>query len=216
MSAQQLNQPEKRPYHASDKEALYQICLQTADAGQDASEIYKDPSLLGDLYVGPYLAFQPELARVLEDELGICGYFVAVNDTVSYQEWFLREWLPKIQKGRDAPLKFEACESQNDALLASLFDFSMYQPDWLPRYPAHFHIELIERAQGKGYGTVWMQELFRLLQQQDSLGVHLGMHPDNQQAFSFFKKMGFNKLEHADLPWEEVLYLGKDLKQGVF
>jgi hypothetical protein len=149
MSIQQLNQPEKRPYRSSDKEALYRICLQTADAGQDASDTYKDASLLGDLYVGPYLAYQPEMAWVLEDEHGICGYLLAVNETVSYQEWFLREWLPKVQKGREAPVQSEGGESPDDALLASLFDFSMYQPDWFSLYPAHFHIELIERAQGK-------------------------------------------------------------------
>jgi ribosomal protein S18 acetylase RimI-like enzyme len=61
-----------------------------------------------------------------------------------------------------------------------------------------------------------MQELFQMLQNKTVVGVHLGMHPDNQQALSFFKKMGFIEQEHADLPWEEVLYLGKDLKQEFF
>ena len=42
------------------------------------------------------------------------------------------------------------------------------------------------------------------------------MHPDNKRALSFYEKLGFEVLEHADLPWEEVLYLGKDLKEEGF
>ena len=48
-------------------------------------------------------------------------------------------------------------------------------------------------------------------QQRGSLGVHLGMHPDNQKALRFYQKLGFSELEKANLVWEEVLYLGKQL-----
>ena len=69
------------------------------------------------------------------------------------------------------------------------------------------NIELLERIQGKGYGTQWMMEMLKSLQKQGCQGVHLGMHPDNKRALSFYEKLGFEVLEHADLPWEEVLYL---------
>ena len=207
MKAIRLIKPRRRTYQSGDKEGIYRVCLQTGDAGQDASALYKNASLLGDLYVGPYLAFQPEHAWVIEDDVGICGYVLAVKDTSCYQNWFMTEWLPEIQKNRQAPVSGVEPESPDDALLASLFDFSMYQPSWLPLFPAHFHIELLERIQGKGYGTQWMMEMLKSLQKQGCQGVHLGMHPDNKRALSFYEKLGFEVLEHADLPWEEVLYL---------
>ena len=216
MSLIQHNHPDKRPYQAGDKKALYQICIRTANAGHDARHIYEDILLLGDLYLGSYLHHQPEMVWVMENNLGLCGYLAAVSDTVSYQNWFLTEWLPGIQKGRQVQLHDGTSDSPDDALLASLFDYSMYRPEWLHDYPAHFHIALLEHVRGMGNGSNWIQELFQVLQKQGCPGVHLGMHPENHSALSFFKKIGFRKLEYADLPREEVLYLGKNLKPEEF
>jgi len=216
MSAIEHNYPDKRPYRAGDKKVLYQICIRTANAGHDARHIYRDTLLLGDLYLGSYLHYQPEMVWVMEDSLGLCGYLAAVSDTVNYQNWFLTEWLPEIQKGRQAQLHDGTSDNPDDALLDSLFDYSMYRPQWLHDYPAHFHIALLEHVRGMGNGSDWIQELFRVLQMQGCPGVHLGMHPENHSALSFFKKIGFRKLEYADLPREEVLYLGKNLKPEGF
>ena len=40
-------------------------------------EAYADA--LGRLFVGPYLAFEPELSLVLEDARGICGYALGAH-----------------------------------------------------------------------------------------------------------------------------------------
>ena len=50
-----------RPYHPSDLCALYRVCLLTGDSGQDASQLYRDPELLGHIYVAPYAVFEPDL-----------------------------------------------------------------------------------------------------------------------------------------------------------
>ena len=47
-----------------DAAALYRICLLTGDAGRDASDLYRDATLLGDVYVGPYLHAHPAIALV--------------------------------------------------------------------------------------------------------------------------------------------------------
>ena len=88
----------RRSLLPGDEMALYDICLQTGDAGKDATGLYEDKGLLGDLYVGPYLHYQPELAWVIEDDLGICGYLLGVTNTLNFQSWFLDKWLPRIQK----------------------------------------------------------------------------------------------------------------------
>ncbi len=194
-----------------DEMALYDICLQTGDAGKDATGLYEDKNLLGDLYVGPYLHYQPELAWVIEDDLGICGYLLGVTNTLNFQSWFLDKWLPRIQKGRCFPDHHKQPWTLDDALLASLFEFEFDRPRWLSKYSAHIHIELLPRIQRKGYGSRWTLELLHALREQGCSGVHLGMHPDNREALRFYHKMGFHLLERAELAWEETLYLGKDL-----
>ncbi|HUL50995.1 MAG TPA: GNAT family N-acetyltransferase, partial [Candidatus Nitrosotalea sp.] len=57
-----------------DTAAAYEVCLRTGDNGNDATALYEDPNALGHLYVGPYLKLEPDLASVLEDDAGVCGY----------------------------------------------------------------------------------------------------------------------------------------------
>ncbi len=59
---------------ADDTPALYHVSLKTGDVdGGDASSLYDDPELLGHLWLGAYLALEPELARVVEDDSGHPG-----------------------------------------------------------------------------------------------------------------------------------------------
>ena len=215
-----MNEPEehtddacrRRCVVASDKKALYRICQLTGDAGKDASRIFQDMDLLGDLYVGPYLTYQPELAWAIEDNRGICGYLLAVSDTVAYQKWHVRYWLPRIRKGRHVPTTDEENWTMDESLRASLFEFEFDRPDWLEQFPAHIHIDLLPRIQGKGWGTLFVQEMLGTLRNKGCPGVHLGMHPENTKALEFYQKLGFQVLEQVDLKWEEVLYLGKYLQ----
>ena len=206
------NPCQRRCFATSDKKALYQICLKTGDAGKDASQIFRDVNLLGDLYVGPYLEYPSGLAWTIEDEVGICGYVLGVANTLAYHRWHLNHWLPRIRKGRRLPEKDEDDWTMDDTLLASLFEFEFDHPDWLEQFPAHIHIDLLPRVQGRGLGTRFVREMLDAFCDQNCRGVHLGMHPENHKALSFYQKLGFEVLEHVELKWEEVLYLGMCLK----
>jgi hypothetical protein len=87
-----------RLYEPRDFDAVYEVCLKTGDAGQDATEFHQDPKALGHLYVGPYVTLEPSLAFVLEDDLGVCGYVLGALDTKPFQERLVKEWLPPLQK----------------------------------------------------------------------------------------------------------------------
>ena len=42
-----------RPARPGDGPAMYDVCLRTGAHGGDASALYRDPRLLGEVYVGP-------------------------------------------------------------------------------------------------------------------------------------------------------------------
>ncbi|HCI16847.1 MAG TPA: GNAT family N-acetyltransferase, partial [Candidatus Marinimicrobia bacterium] len=86
-----------RPYQTKDHNDVYTICLKTGDAGSDASNLYKDPNLLGHIYAGPYINLEPESAFMLEDEIGICGYIIGALDTQSFFNKVKSNWLPALQ-----------------------------------------------------------------------------------------------------------------------
>ena len=58
---------ELRPYRADDLEALYEICLLTGDAGQDASPLHNDRKVVGHIYAAPYGVLEPANVFVAED-----------------------------------------------------------------------------------------------------------------------------------------------------
>jgi ribosomal protein S18 acetylase RimI-like enzyme len=71
-----------RPYRPADRDTLYAICIHTGDAGQDATTLYRDPRILPDIFTGPYLLLEPELAFVLPGtEDRPAGYIVGTADT---------------------------------------------------------------------------------------------------------------------------------------
>ena len=65
----------------SDMDDLYEICICTGNNGEDARHLYNIHETLGIYYVGPYVVFEQELAFVLEDKLGVCGYVLGTKNT---------------------------------------------------------------------------------------------------------------------------------------
>ena len=74
-----------RPAQPDDQAAAYYVCLKTGDHGADGEPFYRDdPDALGRIFVGPYLAFEPELGLMLEDADGVCGYAFGAFDSRAF------------------------------------------------------------------------------------------------------------------------------------
>src|SRR3979490_2744162 len=88
---------EIRNYRPGDLGALYRICLETGDAGKDATQIYRDPRVLGHVYAAPYGVHAPESALVAEDEQGVGGYILGPVDTRAFEKTLEAFWWPKLR-----------------------------------------------------------------------------------------------------------------------
>ncbi|MFN9602489.1 MAG: GNAT family N-acetyltransferase, partial [Planctomycetota bacterium] len=82
-----------RPGTPQDQAAAYYVCLKTGNYGADGEPFYReDPDALGRIFVGPYLAYEPELSLILEDEQGVCGYAFGAFDSKAFYERYDSEW----------------------------------------------------------------------------------------------------------------------------
>ncbi|MEM7737568.1 MAG: GNAT family N-acetyltransferase [Deinococcota bacterium] len=198
-----------RAYQSADFEAVYEICLKTGDAGNDATALYDDPNILGHLYVGPYVTLSPELAFVLEDTSGVCGYVLGALDSLSFYEHMRTQWLPRIQSHVPDPTGDPATWTATERLYHQIHHPKETLPKPLHAYPSHLHIDLLPRAQRQGNGSKMMAVLLAELNAQGSQAVHLGMDPDNERALRFYTKLGFARIE--GLSNLNGLYLGKQL-----
>ena len=195
---------EVRLFRPGDEAAAGAVCLQTADAGRDATALYDDPELPGHLYVGPYLALEPALAFVLEDREGICGYTLAALDSRQFYGRFEREWLPPLRARYPTPNSDPSGWSVSDGVRAQFHSPDIFWPEPYAVFPSHLHIDLLPRAQGQGNGRALMDTLLAALRRRGSPGVHLGMHITNARALRFYTGLGFLELARRG----ETLYLG--------
>lgn len=177
----------------ADLAAIREVCLKTADAGEDGKALYQYHELLWAVYADPYLVFSPQTCLVAQDEQGICGYTLAALDTTAMQDWALREWLPPFQKAY--PLSLAGKCGQNDQELLHLIHEPMPLLPFVQEYPSHLHIDLLPRAQKRGLGRRLIEELLGTLTVLGSKGVHFGVDGKNLNAQSFYHHIGFEDLQ---------------------
>lgn len=194
-----------RPYRPEDLEAVYTVCLETGDIGSDATQLYRDPEVLGHLYAGPYVTLEPDSAFVLEDGAGVCGYVIGALDSKTFYERLQTEWFPPLRERYPEPQGDQKSWTSDERLM---YQFYHLRPTVPPGYPSHLHIDLLPRAQGKGNGRALMETLLSALRAKDSLAVHLGTSPQNLRAERFYLKLGFTELKRLE---PHTLVMGKRL-----
>jgi ribosomal protein S18 acetylase RimI-like enzyme len=184
-----------RPYRPDDREALYAICVRTGDAGRDATSLYRDPRILPDIFTGPYLLLEPELAFVLQDpEDRPSGYIVGTADTPRFVAAYRRDWLPQVAGRYPRPSADGSGEGPDAERIREL-----HHPEWMLRddltaYPAHLHIALAPQAQGQGAGRALMNTYLQALCATGVPRVHLSMSAANTGARAFYDRLGFHQI----------------------
>ena len=178
-----------RRVEAEDRSAIYEVCLLTGDAGQDASELYDDPLLLGHVYAWPYALFEPSLAFVVADHDGVAGYVLGAVDTASFGARLEREWWPALR--RRYPLDGEYRAS--DRRLVEMIHRPRVGSAHAETHPSELHIDVLPRCQRTGAGRRLMVTLLDALRERGSPGVHLGVDPRNTNACGFYRHLGFDE-----------------------
>ena len=58
--------------------------------------MFDDPRILGHVFAAPYGLFEPSLAFVAEDEVGVGGYIVGALDSRAFEERLEAGWWPTL------------------------------------------------------------------------------------------------------------------------
>jgi ribosomal protein S18 acetylase RimI-like enzyme len=186
--------PRLRAWRPTDHDAVYDICVRTGAAGEDATSLLRDPALLGHIYAGPYLALAPELAFVVEDDSGVAGYILGAADSAEFEDRLERDWWPELR------LRYPTYRTDGSAALDDLMIALMHSPARAPAelvaaYPSHLHIDLLPRLQGQGWGRRLIDTLVERLRAYGSHGLHLGVATANTNAQAFYRAVGFTELD---------------------
>jgi GNAT superfamily N-acetyltransferase len=196
-----------RHYADGDQDAVYDICVRTADAGGDARGKYGSDELMPDLFAGPYVFLEPRFAFVLDDGGRAVDYVIGTPDTAAFARAYRERWIPRLAGRYQVPP--EPPVTPDDEMLAL-----HYQPErllWqgLAQYPAHLHIDLLPAFQGNGYGRKLIDTFCASVADAGAAGVHVCVVSENTKALGFYDRVGFTCLEVNDSG--PVTYLGLSL-----
>jgi ribosomal protein S18 acetylase RimI-like enzyme len=200
-----VSPPLIRPYRPEDDAALYDVCVRTAHQGGDARHIYPDLDLMPNIYAGPYVYLEPDLAFVLDNGERAVGYILGTADTTAFVERYRRSWLPIIENRY--PFPNGSPRSPSDEMIVLMHDPERMLVPELAGYPAHLHIDLLPSYQRRGHGRGLMFTFLAALRSKGVKAVHLGMDPANTAARAFYDRLGFHEIAVPDAG--RVTYLGR-------
>ena len=201
-----------RPASLGDEAGASYVCLKTGDHGRDGEPFYlEDPDALGRIYVGPYLAFEPQSSLILEDEDGICGYALGAFDSRAFYARYDSEWRPDLCRRFPAPAGNPQVWTRVQQAHHTYHHPDYFCPEPYDAYPSHLHIDLLPRAQGRGYGRRMLERIMDTLRQRGSPGAHLGVSTRNLPAQAFYRRLGFQELTRVGSAEDGCIYMGTTL-----
>lgn len=200
-----------RPAQPGDESGAYYVCLKTGDYGQDGEPYYRDdPEALGRIYVGPYLALEPELSLILDDENGICGYAFGAFDSREFYARYDTEWRPNLCARFPEPTGDPGGWTRVEQVYHAYHHPDYFCPEPYDRFQSHLHIDLLPRAQGRGNGRRMLEQIMDTLRARGSPGAHLGVSALNSRALGFYRRLGFRELTEEGSGSGRTIYMGID------
>lgn len=184
--------PRIRPYVGTDRPALYDICVRTADAGGDARGMWSSDELMADLFAYPYVVLAPHLAFVVEDAGEVVGYVVGTSDTESFAADYRARYIPLMADRYPTPTRPPVTPEEHMVALHHNPE-RLLLPE-LADYPAHLHIDVLPSHQGQGWGRRLMTTMLRALADDGATAVHVGMLTANTGARRFYDRLGFHEV----------------------
>jgi GNAT superfamily N-acetyltransferase len=122
-------------------------------------------------------------------------------DTPAFEKRLEAEWWP--------PLRARYCDPQTPTTRDERMMHLIHHPPRTPRriadkYPAHLHIDLLPRVQGKGWGKRMVDHWLHVVR---GRGTHLAVGESNARAVKFYRAYGFAEIERIGAP-HNVIFFG--------
>ncbi|HJP76120.1 MAG TPA: GNAT family N-acetyltransferase [Pseudonocardiaceae bacterium] len=190
--------PKIRRYADGDRAAVYDICVETAGAGQGVRGRYSTDDLVPDTVAGPYLFLEPRHAYVLDDGGRAVGYVIGTPDTAGYVAGYQQRWLPRL-RGKYQPLSGPPVTDEDQRIDAMFHPERWVLPE-LADHPAHLHVNVLAGYRGSGHGRTLLDTFLASVAEAGAKSCYLAVRQANVNAQRFYAKLGWQPI---DIPGAE-------------
>jgi len=175
-----------------DFSQISEILLRVGDSGNDATDLFVDPTLLGAIYALPYATLLPDWSWVVEDDAGVVGVVSAATDTETFESDRDRLWFPNVRSGVPDPGPRPASDDDLETFCQRFVHHPIKtQPEIAATWPAHMHLNVHPRGHGRGYGRALCTAVLDKAREKGISGIHVGVSPRNAGGLAFWSRMGF-------------------------
>jgi len=182
-----------RPYEPRDREAVRQICCETADSGEPMDGWFPDREIFADLLMRYYTDCEPESLLVAMSDGRVVGYLAACRDTARFRR-MMAFWIVPATVLK-AMLRGTLWHPKLRALLWANRHIGQWRDHVsVDAYPAHLHINLRHNYRGLHIGQRLLDQWLRQARAAEIRGVHAAVNASNTRGARFFKAMGFQPL----------------------
>ena len=201
-----------RPFNEGDLHACYAISLATGHAGGDASHLYRDPKMMGHIYIAPYALLAPDVTFVVEDLHGVAGFVAGAVDTIAWERRLERDWWPSLRRRYADPVVIPPEKQTADQRRASMIHHPPATPvEISSRYPAHLHMNLLPRLQRRGVGSLLLATWLAAARTRGARSFHVGVNRMNVGALRFWEAHGFAALTVDKARESRTCWRGRDV-----
>uniref|UniRef100_A0AAV2KL41 protein O-GlcNAcase n=1 Tax=Knipowitschia caucasica TaxID=637954 RepID=A0AAV2KL41_KNICA len=189
-----------RPYLSKDKVELYRMVRQL----HTQSETSSHPDLIGDRCLGACLALCPEYCFILEDELGVCGCVLGVQDVRSFNKRCQASWFPAMRDKyppRALPLQESVGGLQED--------LGEYPDSLLYHFPSQLRLDALPELVDVSVSRTLLTALLTALKANGSPGVFCEVQPTDRQRLEFLTKLGFLEILRGEARSREGVVMGR-------
>ena len=182
-----------RPYRASDRAAVRQLCCDTADRGEPVEQFFPDREVFADLLTNYYIEYEPGSLWVAERPGSLIGYLTGCLDGRRYRRLMWQSIIPRA--ACRALIRGTWCSKPvwrlAQAAAATWRSSGLrLQPD-LQGHPGHLHINLQHGFRGRGIGLKLIGQFLAQGRQAGVPGVTAAVRDDNPSACRVFEGLGF-------------------------
>ena len=181
-----------RPYHATDREALFRIGADTAFFGEPIEAYMEDRNVFLEAFYAYYTDVEPEYAWVACADGQIVGFITGCVDSKARNAKYARFILPRLL-GKVFTGKYRFGRRSFGyfgGLIGGVLRGEFTRVDW-NTYPAHLHINVDSAWRGYKLGQRLMQAYLDQLRSLGVKGVYLDTTTLNEAACRMYEKFGF-------------------------
>jgi GNAT superfamily N-acetyltransferase len=193
-----------RDYRPADLEALYEISLATGHAGGDAAHLYRDGRMMGHIYSAPYATLEPGQVLIADDDQGVAGFALGALDTEAWEKTLEASWWPNLREVyADPGLEPDETWSPDRRRRYMIHHPSTTPAAVVSKYPAHLHINILPRLQGRGLGRRMLDMWIEKATRRGATRFHVGVNNANTRGLAFWAREGFQEFE-AGVPGRTI------------